>query len=467
MQLETIVNINPDRFVPNHFSNSKKFAKVTQALIKPNYPYIKYEAINKSGITNRNLYTANEGDIILCLMNTKIRLIGIVDRFCIVPNTFCVLRPILISTNALYALLKMNFIQSQLNSAKKSITIKDVKEVMFPYEISPAHDVVLKSISKKFQNALINRTSFQNIIDNEFNELKYTLPLALKDLVDFYEINKVQDTNNIGIKDLPFQEIMIQSAEAKDDCATILLTRKLKNIHDLKVGVICDNTDSIKANQNLIKLKATTETLEAIGLDKNDFNNIIIAKYLSYYFLSSVGKKQLIQCLERKENHSFKTLKISRLKELYVPIALNIRYLVESIETQIYWHDAERYSSQLDDTTSLFNTFDKIMDSLVSENQHTHYVPKNLFTKREFGFLLAQYIINKPLFSKLNISVVLESMVHYGLFESHQQSSWNDVPIEFYSPHHEIEGDIIIVIKLFEQPLRLPENAKKIYLKEQ
>ncbi|WBF57674.1 hypothetical protein HXV90_18540 [Lysinibacillus sp. JK80] len=337
---------------------------------------------------------------------------------------------------------------------------------MFPYEISPAHDVVLKSISKKFQNALINRTSFQNIIDNEFNELKYTLPLALKDLVDFYEINKVQDTNNIGIKDLPFEEITIQSAEAKGDCATILLTRKLKNIHDLKVGVICDNSDSIKANQNLIKLKATSETFEAIGLDKNDFNNIIMAKYLSYYFLSSVGKNQLILCLERKENQSFKTLKISRLKELSIPIALNIRYLVENIENQIYWHDAERYSSQLDNSTSMFNTFDKIMDSLVSENQQTHYVSRNLFTTREFGFLLAQYIVNKPLFSKLNISVVLESMVHYGLFESHQQSSWNDVPIEFYSPHHEIEGDIIIVIKLFEQPLRLPENAKIIYLKE-
>lgn len=466
MKLGTIININPNRFNPDSYPNSKKFVKVTQALMKPNHPYIEYETINKSGITNRDIYTANEGDMIVCLMNTKVRLIGIVDRFCIVPNTFCVLQPTLISTNALYALLKTNLIQSQLDTTKKSITIKDVKEVMFPYEFSPAHDVVLNSLSKQFQNALISRTSFQNIIDNEFIELKYTLPLEFGDLVEFYEINKMQDTGNFGKKDLPFEEVMMQNTEVTDDCATLLLPRKLKDIHDLKVGIICDDPESIKVNQNLIKLRASTETLEAIGLDKNDFNNLIVAKYLAYYFLSSVGKEQLVQCLVRKVNHSFKTLKISHLKQLQIPISLNIRHVIENIETQIYWHDAERYSNQLDNSAAMFDTFETIIESLSNNIPSTHYVPENLFTICEFGFLLAQYLVNKPFYHDLDISVVLESMVHYGLFERHQQQNWDDVPIEFYSPHHEIEGDIIIVIKQFEQPLLLPPHAKIIYLKE-
>lgn len=233
------------------------------------------------------------------------RLIGIVDRFYVVPNTFCVLQPILISTNTLYALLKTNFVQSQLNKSKQSITIKDVKEVMLPYEISSAHDVVLNSLSKQFQNALISRTSFQNIIDDEFNELKYTLPLQLEDLVDIYEINKIQDDDNSGKKDLPFEEVMMLDNEIKDDCATLLLPRKLKDIHDFRVGIICDDPESIKTNQNLIKLKVNTETLEAIWLHKYDFNDLIIAKYLSYYFYHHVEKSNWDNILKvKKITHS-------------------------------------------------------------------------------------------------------------------------------------------------------------------
>lgn len=469
MKLELIAKFNPDRFEPNPYPNSKKFAKVTQTKIKPNDPIIRYSTISKSKITKRDIYAAQPGDIIVCLMNTKIRLIGIVDRLCVVPNSFCVLRPLSISTNTLYAILNTTFIQYQFHrtgSSKKSITIKDLKEVMLPYEISPAKDKVLNYLSRQFQNAIINRVSFQDIINNTFNDQKHTLPLELEDIVDFHEINKTQDTCNLGKKDLPVEAVMIKNKDLIDDYATILLTRKFKDITDFKLGIICENAELIKANQNLLKLNVNAERLEAIGFNEKDFNSLFLAKYLAYYFLSSVGKEQLARCFETKENKSSKTLKVSQLKQLQIPIPLNIRYVVESIESQIYWQDAERYSNQFDNCASLFESFEAIIEDL-DNNQHlTCHIPKDLFTTREFGFLLALYLVNRPLFSNLNISVVLESMVHYGLFERHQQNYWGDIPIEFYSPHHEVEGDIIIVIKQFEQLLNLPLHAKIIYLEE-
>ncbi|MGE7673495.1 hypothetical protein ACQKMV_07955 [Lysinibacillus sp. NPDC094403] len=337
---------------------------------------------------------------------------------------------------------------------------------MLPFEISPAHDIVLNSLSKQFQNALINRASFQNIIDKTFNDLKYTLPLELEDIVDFYEINKTQDANNLGKKDLPAEEVIFTNLEIREDLATILLTRKLKDITDFKIGIICKNAESIEVNQNLLKLKVNTETFEVIGLNKNDFNSLIIAKYLYYYFVSSVGKEQLAQCLEVIENKPLKTLKVGQLKQLQIPIYPNLRYVVENIETQINWHDADRFSNQLDHLTTLFDSFESIIGDLANNHHLTYLVPKDLFTSREFGFLLAQYLVNTPFYCDINISVVLESMVHYGLFERHQQKNWDDVPIEFYSPHHEIEGDIIIIIKNFEQALHLPAQAKLIYLEE-
>lgn len=147
MRLESVVEFNPDRFISSDYSNSQKFPKATQKLMNPNLPFTQYEKINKHRITSRDIYTAKPGDIIICLMNTKSRLIGIVDNFCIVPNTFCVLRPVSISTNALYVLLKILFVQQQLINNKNSITIKDVKEVMLPYELSPPHNAVLSSLS--------------------------------------------------------------------------------------------------------------------------------------------------------------------------------------------------------------------------------------------------------------------------------------------------------------------------------
>lgn len=94
-------------------------------------------------------------------------------------------------------------------------------------------------------------------------------------------------------------------------------------------------------------------------------------------------------------------MNISSLKQLEIPIAIRMPYVVENIETQIYWHDAERYSKQLDDSAIMFNTFETILRSLANNNSYTHYVPENLFTIREFAFLLAQYIVNTPLYKDL------------------------------------------------------------------
>lgn len=428
-----------------------------------NNPFAQYEKINKHHVTTLDIYTAQPGNIIICLMNTKSRLIGIVDRLCIVSNTFCVLRPVSISTNALYVLLKIPFVQQQLINNKNSI--KDVKEVMLPYELSPPHNAVLSSISQQFQRALLDRAPFQDIIDNTFNELKYTLPLDLEDLVEIHKINEQQDENNLDKKDLPLEGVIFKDREANDGNATILLTRVFNDINDFRIGIICDDANQLKVNQNLIKLQVTTEIFEEIGFEMNNFSELILAKYLAYYFLSSHGKEQLALCFEKKDGKSFNTFKISKVKALQIPIPLNPRFVVHEMERQIYWHDAERYSTQLDFSKTMFEMFEKIINSLSINESSSHYVSKNLFTTREFGFLLAQYVVNKPLFRDFNVSVVLESMVHYGLFERHHQKVWDDIPIEFYSPHHEVEGDIIIVIQQFKQPLHLPENAKIIYLK--
>lgn len=467
MQIKDNVKINSTRFNPDCYPNPKKFAKVTQALMKPHQPFPEYEIVNKNGITNRDIYTADVGDIIVCLMNTKVKLIGIVDRFCIIPNTFCVLRPNSFSTHTLYALFKMQFIQNQLITTKKSITIKDVKEIMLPYEISSAHDVVLNYLSKQFQQALISRTSFQNIIDTEFDELKYSLPLELEAIMEFHEINKVQSEDNLGKKDLPSEEILVPNREVKEDCATILIPRKLKDIDELRAGIICADPKTIKVNQNLIKLTVTTEILDEIGFDKYNLSHLTIAKYVCYYFLSSQGKAQLKSYFESNENQSFKSLRMNRLKHFHIPLALNLNSIVENIEAQIYWHDAERFSAQLDHSSSMFKEFDAIITLLATNDSFTHYAPKNLFNAREFSILLAMYTANLPNYQNLNISVVLESLVHYDLFENHFAESYEDLPIEFYGPHHEVRGDIIIVIEKFKQPLKLPVNAKIIYIKGQ
>ncbi|MER2192140.1 MAG: hypothetical protein ABS951_14360 [Solibacillus sp.] len=80
--------------------------------------------------------------------------------------------------------------------------------------------------------------------------------------------------------------------------------------------------------------------------------------------------------------------------------------------------------------------------------------------------MFAQYLMGLPTHKHLEISVVLESFIHYELFERHQEQEWDDTPIEFYSPIHDIEGDLIIVIQKSKQKLNLPLSAKIIYIKE-
>lgn len=467
LKFETIITINPERFDVNKFPNSKKFSKVTQAALKPNDPTIQYLAINKKDLTKRDIYTAQQGDILICLMNTKIRLIGIVDRFCIVPNTFCVLRSKSISTNALYALLKTSSIQEQLHSEKKSITLKDVKAIMLPHESSPAKNIVLSSLSSNWQNALLDRASFQDIIDNTFNNLKHTFNLKLEDFLIFSDITKTTDSNCLGKKDLPTEGILFSDKEITNEPTSILLTRKFKSIQEFKVGIIHDEYNSVKVNQNLLKGNVNCEFLYEIGLDKDDYTSLIFSKYIAYYFLSTAGKNSLQQCLESTESAVLQTLKISRLKQLPIPLCPNIRYVVEEIENQIYWRDAEKYSKQLDHSAAMFEDFETIITNLSATQEITYTVSSELYSAREYSLMLAQYLANTPPYNELNISVILESFMHYVIFERHHAIKWENEPIEFYSPNDSVGGDIIIVVKLFNQPLNIPKKSKIIFIEEQ
>lgn len=464
MKFSSLVQINPDRLNIHDYSNSKKFMKVTQKLIKANVPYANYEKISKRDITSRDIYTAKAGDVLLCLMNTKKRIISIVEQFCIIPNTFVVLRPISISSNTLYGLLKMPGSEKQLTTTKNSITLKEVQNLMLPYEISPAHNNVLHSLSKSFQHALLERLPFQEIIDNTIDGLKYSMNIPLEDLITIYEVNKLSDDQSLGKKNLHSENIMLNEFES--DSATLLITRIIKNLDDLKVGILCESTDNISVNQNLIKADVSTDLLIDIGMDKEKLSNVNLAKYLAYYFLSTKGKKQLMSCIEKSDNRKFETLKISALKLLNIPIALNPGYLVEEIERHIHWQDAERFSNQFDFSEVLFKIFNDIVNELSNSNTLNFMIPKSQFTLREFGLLLAQYFVGLPAFDDLEISVVLESFVHYGVFVQNRAQDFEHFPLEFYSPHDQIDGDVIIVLQQFEQKLRLPEKANIIYLRE-
>lgn len=397
-------------------------------------------------------------------MNTKERIISIVEQFCIIPNTFVVLRPILISSNTLYGLLKISGIEKQLTTTKNSITLKEVQNLMLPYEISPAHNNVLHSLSKSFQHALLERLPFQEIIDNTFDGLNYSMNIPLEDLITISEVNKLSDDQSIGKKNLHSENIMLNDSES--DRATLLITRIFKNLDDLKVGILCESAENISVNQNLIKADVSTDLLIDIGMDKEKLSNINLAKYLAYYFLSTKGKKHLMSCIEKSKTKQFESLKISALKLLNIPISLNPGYLVEEIERHIHWQDAERFSNQLDFSEVLFKIFDDIVKELSNSNTPNYMIPKSQFTLREFRLLIAQYFVVLPAFDDLEISVVLESFVHYGLFNRYHAQDFEHLPLEFYSPHDQIDGDVIIVLQQFEQKLRLPDNAKVIYLKE-
>lgn len=462
------VSINPEKFDPTKYHNAKKFKKVTQKSLKPHTTYIPYLNVSKKYFTHRDIYMADKGDIILCLMNTKVRLIGIVDCLCVVPNTFCILHPNRISTDVLYALLHTSFMQKQLENYKPSIKIKDVENMKLPYEINKPEEYVLQEISENFKNSILNRKEVNEIIDSELTNAMATLPLKLEDFIHFEEISQRAVANSYGKSELPDEGILICDIEGHDS-VTILLSRKLKQIDDLKVGLIPNDDNLINVNQNLIKLEVVTGFLEEIGFDLERTNSIDISKYLAYYFLSSIGKRQLVVALETKGLNPVKTLKINKLKEIEIPLPIKeIPYIVKRIDEQINWHDTKYYSKQFDNSAELFQQFKDLSMRLEHEKKVTYFVDVSLFEIREFGLYLARYIDGNNLGNCIRIGVVLESWIHLALFSRQDEKSWEWTSVEFYKPIDKIDADIVIVIHQLDdcESLNVSENAKVIYIKE-
>lgn len=334
---------------------------------------------------------------------------------------------------------------------------------MLPFEISPAKKILLNSLSQNWQKAILDTAPFQQIIDRTFEELKHTIPVYLDNMIHFSEIEEDYVSSNLGKGDLPLNKIYF--TEVKDNSVLLLMSRKMKDIETLRVGVYNDDSTVMKLNQNILKMKVSADFFDAIGFEKYMSSELIFSKYIAYYFLSTAGKQQLSTCLQ-SETDVMKSLKISKLKQLEIPVSLNVPYVVEKIEEQIYFSNADHYFNQLDNSKSMFEAFEAILTD-VSTNDVTQFkADKKLFTAREFAILLARYIVNSPHYTDLDVSVVLESFVHYSRFVKLHDSEWEDEPIEFYGPHHEIEGDIIIVIKHFEQNWDIPGNAKVIFIEE-
>lgn len=335
---------------------------------------------------------------------------------------------------------------------------------MLPYEISPAKNAVLSTLSVNWQGSLLNRLSFQEIIDSTFENLKHTLTVKLDDVLKFYEISKEKSSNSLGKKDLLFENVVLSDAKFNSEKVTILITRKIKDIHDVKIALINSKPREVIVNQNLLKFKVDINALYDAGFDESEITRETFSKYIAYYLLSTKGKAQLAKCFDT--NDVLQTLKISYLKELYIPFYPRIKYVVEEIENQIHWKDAENYSNQIDHSESMFKAFESIIASLKKSSNTTYFVQKDLFTANEFGLMLAKYLANTPFYDDIMISVILESAVHYRLFEIYQEKDWEEETVEFFSPNQEIEGDIIIVIRKLNQRLDLPKHAKIIYLEE-
>ncbi|WP_427071283.1 hypothetical protein [Lysinibacillus fusiformis] len=336
---------------------------------------------------------------------------------------------------------------------------------MLPYEISPAKNILLNFLSQNWQKAILDTTPFQQIIDRTFEELEHTIPVCLDDILQFSEIEKDYVSSSLGKGDLPLNKIYFTDTEVKDNSVLLLMSHKMKDIENLQVGICNDDSTVVKVNQNILKMKVIADFLDVIGFEKYTGSELIFSKYIAYFFLSTVGEQQLSTCLQ-SEIPVMKSLKISKLKQLEIPVSLNVPYVVEKIEEQIYFSDADHYFNQLDNSKSMFEAFEAILTD-VSTNDVTQFkADKKLFTAREFALLLARYIVSSPHYTDLDVSVVLESFVHYSRFVKLHDSEWEDEPIEFYGPHHEIEGDIIIVIKHFEQNWDIPENAKVIFIEE-
>ncbi|WCH47026.1 hypothetical protein [Lysinibacillus sp. OF-1] len=334
---------------------------------------------------------------------------------------------------------------------------------MLPFEISPAKKILLNSLSQNWQKAILDTAPIQQIIDRTFEELKHTMPVYLDNMIHFSEIEKDYVSSNLGKGDLPLNKIHF--TEVKDNSVLLLMSRKMKDIETLRVGIYNDDSTVMKLNQNILKMKVRADFFDAIGFEKYMSSELIFSKYIAYYFLSTAGKQQLSTCLQ-SETDVMKSLKISKLKQLEIPVSLYVPYVVEKIEEQIYFSNADHYFNQLDNSKSMFEAFEAILTD-VSTNYVTQFkADKKLFTAREFALLLARYIVNSPHYTDLDVSVVLESFVHYSRFVKLHDSEWEDEPIEFYGPHHEIEGDIIIVIKHFEQNWGIPGNAKVIFIEE-
>ncbi|MCY9545470.1 hypothetical protein [Lysinibacillus xylanilyticus] len=336
---------------------------------------------------------------------------------------------------------------------------------MLPYEISPAKNILLNSLSQNWRKAILDTAPFQQIIDRTFEELKHTMPVCLDDILQFLKIEKYYVSSNSGKGDLPLNKIYFTDTEVKDDSVLFLMSCKMKDIENLRVGICNNDSTVVKVNQNILKMKVKADYIDAIGCEKFTSSELIFSKYIAYYFLSTAGKQQLSTCLQ-SETSVMKSLKISKLKQLEIPISLNVPYVVEKIEEQIYFNDADHYFNQLDNSKSMFEAFEAILTDVSTNDVIQFKADKRLFTAREFALLFARYIVNSPHYTDLDVSVVLESLVHYSRFVKLHDSEWEDEPIEFYGPHHEIEGDIIIVIKHFEQKWDLPENAKIIFIEE-
>lgn len=336
---------------------------------------------------------------------------------------------------------------------------------MLPYEISPAKNAVLSTLSVNWQSSIINRLSFQEIVDGTFENLKHTLTVKLDDVLKFYEISKEKSSNSLGKKDLLSENIVLSDAKFNSEKITILITRKVKDIHDVKIALVNSKPSEVTINQNLLKFKVDINALYNAGFDESEITRETFSKYIAYYLLSTKGIAQLAKCFDDNDD-VLQTLKISYLKELYIPFYPRIKFVVEEIENQIHWKDAENYSNQIDHSESLFKDFEFIIASLKNSSNTTYFVQKDLFTAKEFGLMLAKYLANTPFNDNLMISVVLESAVHYRLFEIYQEKDWEEETVEFFSPHQEIEGDIIIVIRKPNQHLNLSKHSKIIFLEE-
>ncbi|UKJ44679.1 hypothetical protein [Lysinibacillus sp. ACHW1.5] len=296
--------------------------------------------------------------------------------------------------------------------------------------------------------------------------MKHTSTVKLDDVLIFYEFSKEKSSNSLRIKDLLFENVVLSDDKSNSEKITILITRKIKYIHDIKIALVNNKTSKVIVDYNLLKFKVDINAFYDAGFEESEITRETFSKYIAYYLLSTKGKAQLAKCFDTNENDVIQTLNISYLKEICIPFYPRIKYVVEEIENQIHWKDAENYSNQLDYSESMFKAFESIIASLKNSSTTTYFVQKDLFTANEFGLMMAKYLANTPFYDDIMISVVLESAVHYRLFEIYQEKDWEEETVEFFSPHQEIEGDIIIVIRKPNQRLNLPKHAKIIYLEE-